>query len=221
MKIKGKLINHKSARSLNLKLDSIKYNYQNKIYEIYSKIGHPGISIIKISLIENKPPLEYNLTTTSNTFYNKNSGNYNPNFSNSPLKNSNDNTSFSVGKIINLKKSNNSFFNLFKPLSSESIKKNSLNQKLKFIKNRNNFFNKAFYKGEIQSLSNRLFGDTKKKKKTKETRIEVEEDPFFSPNNSNNIDNNLLKSKEKLLSIGNSDKKYKIENYNSFNNVFS
>ena len=35
MKIKGKLINHKSARSLNLKLDSIKNNYQNKIYEIY------------------------------------------------------------------------------------------------------------------------------------------------------------------------------------------
>jgi len=129
MKIKGKLINHKSARSLNLKLDSIKNNYQNKIYEIYSKIGHPGISIIKISLIENKPPLEYNLTTSSNTFYNKNSGNYNPNFSNPPLKNSNENTSFSAGKIINLKKSNISFFNLFKPLSSESIKKNSLNQK--------------------------------------------------------------------------------------------
>ena len=35
MKIKGKLINHKSERSLNLKLDSIKNNYQNKIYEIY------------------------------------------------------------------------------------------------------------------------------------------------------------------------------------------
>ena len=165
MKIKGKLINHKSARSLNLKLDSIKNNYQNKIYEIYSKIGHPGISIIKISLIENKPPLEYNLTTTSNTFYNKNSGNYNPNFSNSPLKNSNENTSFSAGKIINLKKSNISFFNLFKPLSSESIKKNSLDQKLKFMKKRNNFFNKAFYKEELQSLSNRLFWRQQKKQK--------------------------------------------------------
>ena len=47
MKIKGKLINHKSARSLIFKFDSIKYNYQNKIYEIYNKIGHPGISIIK------------------------------------------------------------------------------------------------------------------------------------------------------------------------------
>ena len=35
MKIKGKLINHKSAKSLNLLLDSIKYNYKNKIYEIY------------------------------------------------------------------------------------------------------------------------------------------------------------------------------------------
>ena len=222
MKIsKEKLTNHKSAKSLNLKLDSIKYNYQNKIYEIYSKIGYPGLSLIKISLIENKPPLEYNLTTTSNTFYNKNTGNYISTFTNSPLKNSNENTSFSTGKIFNKKQSNNSFFNLFKPISSESIKKKPLNQKLKFIKYRNNFFNKAFYKGEIQSLSNRLFGDTKKKKKTKETRIEVEEDPFFSPNNSNNIDNNLLKSKERLLSIGNSDKKYKIENYNSFNNVFS
>ena len=36
MKIsKEKLTNHKSAKSLNLKLDSIKNNYQNKIYEIY------------------------------------------------------------------------------------------------------------------------------------------------------------------------------------------
>ena len=100
MKIKGKLINHKSARSLNLKLNSIKYNYQNKIYEIYSKIGHPGISIIKIRLIENKLPLEYNLPTTSNTFYNKNSGNYNPNFSNSPLKNSNENTFLVLEKLL-------------------------------------------------------------------------------------------------------------------------
>ena len=32
------------------------------------------------------------------------------------------------------------------------------------MKKRNNFFNKAFYKEELQSLSNRLFGDNKKNK---------------------------------------------------------
>ena len=91
---------------------------------------------------------------------------------------------------------------------------------------KNNFFNKAFYKEELQNLSNRLFRDNKKNKNIiiKKNKKEEEDNPFFSPNQSNYIDINLLKNRERLLSIGNSNnRKYKIENYNSlkFNNAFS
>ena len=94
------------------------------------------------------------------------------------------------------------------------------------MKKRNNFFNKAFYKEELQSLSNRLFWRQQKNKNIiiKENKKEEADDPFFSPKQSNYIDINLLKNRERLLSVGNSDnKKYKIENYNSlkFNNAFS
>lgn len=183
-----------SAKSINLKLDSINYNIntKKKLNELYHLIGGPGFSYDKNGLINNKPPIKYNLSNISNSFDEKNIKTYHYySLSNSQLKNKMKITSFSDEKLNNNKKNKQSLFNLFKPV--QSIKKNNLKEHI--IKKNNKFLNKAFYKGKLQNLSNRLFGYIKvKNNKNYDKEIE---DPFFS---KDNINQNKFKNRQRLFS---------------------
>ena len=201
-----------STKSLNLKLDSINYNLntKKKLNELYHLIGGPGFSYVKKRLINNKPPIKYNLSNSSNSFEDKNSKIYHyHNLSNSQLKNPIKTTSFSSKKETNNKNIKISLFNLFKPI--QSIKKDTLNNKqINLKKSNNKCLNKAFYKDKLQNLSNRLFGYNKVKNNKNHNK--EEEDPFFS---KDNINKNIIKNSQRLFSDSNILLSKYNSNYNS------
>ena len=199
----SRFINHNSSRSINLKLDSI---YSNLFSNNNSLVGNPGISIVKIGLIDNKPPLDYNLTNYTKNFYNTNSNiNQYETIDNSKIKNLKATSSFSAEKNLNEDNNKNRYINLFKPIVFQSIKKNPINENSKNnVKRKKNIFNREYYNGQLQNLSNRLFGYNHKKINDNMKNLifgkkdEKEEDPFYST--SNNINNdNLIKNREKIL----------------------
>ncbi len=157
-----------------------------------------GFSYVKKRLINNKPPIKYNLSNSSNSFEDKNSKIYHyHNLSNSQLKNPIKTTSFSAKKETNNKNNKISLFNLFKPI--QSIKKDTLNNKqINLKKSNNKCLNKAFYKDKLQNLNNRLFGYNKVKNNKNHNK--EEEDPFFS---KDNINKNILKNSQRLFSDSN------------------
>ena len=218
----SRFINHNSSRSINLKLDSI---YSNLFSNNNSLVGNPGISIVKIGLIDNKPPLDYNLTNYNKTFYNSNSNiNQNETIEKSKIKNLKIASSFSAEKELNKDNNKNKYINLFKPLVFQTIKKNSLNENSKINKKRKKkIFNKEYYNGELQNLSNRLFGYNHKKINEnmknlifgKKEEKEKEEDSFYISNININNDN-LIKNREKLLN----DAKILSSNYKTSSDYF-
>ena len=184
--------NNYLKRNLNLKLN---LNYdnlsRNKINEIYSIIGNSKTNNGKISIISNEIPLSYVFTTDTKVNLSK--------FQNISLSNKNINnpktfSSFSSDKKIpSLKKNKKSFNNSFKPIKEQSISKISLNKK----KKNNNQFNKAYYKGELQTLNTLLFGYRDSKTHRRIFSNVKNEDPFYSLNNINS------NRRERLLSGGN------------------
>ena len=184
--------NNYLKRNLNLKLN---LNYdnlsRNKINEIYSIIGNSKTNNGKISIISNEIPLSYVLTTDTKVNLSK--------FQNISLSNKNINnpktfSSFSSDKKIpSLKKNKKSFNNSFNPIKEQSINKISLNKK----KKNNNQFNKAYYKGELQTLNTLLFGYRDSITHRRIFSNVKNEDPFYSLNNINS------NRRERLLSGGN------------------
>ena len=199
-----RFINHNSSRSLNLKLESI---YSAIFSNKNSFTGNPGISAVKIGLIDNKPPLDYNLTNYNKIIYDTNSNiNQNKTIENSGVKNLKVASSFSAEKNLNNDINKNRYINLFKPLVFQPIKKNSVNEnsKINVKKKKKNLFNKEYYNGKLQNLSDRLFGYNHKKINDNMKNLifgkkeEKEEDPFYS--SSNNINNDIrIKNREKIL----------------------
>ena len=217
-----RFINHNSSRNLSLKLDTM---YSTLNSNKNSMIGIPGISLVKIGLIDNKPPLDYNLTNYNKTFYNSNSNiNQNETIEKSKIKNLKIASSFSAEKELNKDNNKNKYINLFKPLVFQTIKKNSLNENSKINKKRKKkIFNKEYYNGELQNLSNRLFGYNHKKINEnmknlifgKKEEKEKEEDSFYNSNININNDN-LIKNREKLLN----DAKILSSNYKTSSDYF-
>ena len=217
-----RFINHNSSRNLSLKLDTM---YSTLNFNKNSMIGNPGISLVKIGLIDNKPPLDYNLTNYNKTFYNSNSNiNQNETIENSKIKNLKIASSFSAEKELNKDNNKNKYISLFKPLVFQTIKKNSLNENSKINKKRKKkVFNKEYYNGELQNLSNRLFGYNHKKINEnmknlifgKKEEKEKEEDSFYISNININNDN-LIKNREKLLN----DAKILSSNYKTSSDYF-
>ena len=217
-----RFINHNSSRNLSLKLDTM---YSTLNSNKNSMIGIPGISLVKIGLIDNKPPLDYNLMNYNKTFYNSNSNiNQNETIENSKIKNLKIASSFSAEKELNKDNNKNKYINLFKPLVFQTIKKNSLNENSKINKKRKKkVFNKEYYHGELQNLSNRLFGYNHKKINEnmknlifgKKEEKEKEEDSFYISNININNDN-LIKNREKLLN----DAKILSSNYKTSSDYF-
>ena len=184
--------NNYLKRNLNLKLN---LNYdnlsRNKINEIYSIIGNSKTNNGKISIISNEIPLSYVLTTDTKVNLSKLQ---NISLSNKNINNSKTFSSFSSDKTItSLKKNKKSFNNSFKPIKEQSISKISLNKK----KKNNNQFNKAYYKGELQTLNALLFGYRDSKTHRRIFSNFKNEDPFYSLNNINS------NRRERLLSGGN------------------
>ena len=184
--------NNYLKRNLNLKLNLDYDNLsRNKINEIYSIIGNSKTNNGKISIISNEIPLSYVFTTDTKVNLSK--------FQNISLSNKNINnpktfSSFSSDKKIpSLKKNKKSFNNSFKPIKEQSISKISLNKK----KKNNNQFNKAYYKGELQTLNTLLFGYRDSKTHRRIFSNVKNEDPFYSLNNINS------NRRERLLSGGN------------------
>lgn len=184
--------NNYLKRNLNLKLN---LNYdnlsRNKINEIYSIIGNSKTNNGKISIISNEIPLSYVLTTDTKVNLSKLQ---NISLSNKNINNSKTFSSFSSDKKIpSLKKNKKSFNNSFNPIKEQSINKISLNKK----KKNNNQFNKAYYKGELQTLNALLFGYRDSKTHRRIFSNFKNEDPFYSLNNINS------NRRERLLSGGN------------------
>lgn len=184
--------NNYLKRNLNLKLN---LNYdnlsRNKINEIYSIIGNSKTNNGKISIISNEIPLSYVLTTDTKVNLSKLQ---NISLSNKNINNSKTFSSFSSDKKIpSLKKNKKSFNNFFNPIKEQSINKISLNKK----KKNNNQFNKAYYKGELQTLNTLLFGYRDSITHRRIFSNVKNEDPFYSLNNINS------NRRERLLSGGN------------------
>ena len=134
---------------LNLNYDNLS---RNKINEIYSIIGNSKTNNGKISIISNEIPLSYVLTTDTKVNLSKLQ---NISLSNKNINNSKTFSSKKTDKNIpSLKKNKKSFNNFFNPIKEQSINKILLNKK----KKNNNQFNKAYYKGELQTLNNLFFG---------------------------------------------------------------
>lgn len=194
---------------LNLKVLNDNSSAKSRFNELYTIIG--GNSYGKIGLITNKPPVEFNVNSSINT-YNKVNDNFyfndnnkknfpNPNFKNlnykSPIKTNNlvnsksyTHNSFSSEKkkFIN-KNEKKEYVDLFKPIVLNSIKlsstnRNSNHKKIEIqLPKRDNIFNKKFFKNELDNFNSLLFGTTNDGSLRKNEEEEI--DPFYSSQNDN------------------------------------